>query len=89
MVGGLREGKSWSNTVGGTDIELVANRKIVHTDKSESDDPAPQREMRVSILLTPVPRGARSWRSSRLVSRPRPAPARPTAGRRASTSSRS
>lgn len=49
--------KSWENTFGGTYIELVPNRKIVHTDKFESDDPAMQGEMRVTITLTPVEGG--------------------------------
>jgi len=49
--------KSWENTFGGTYIELVANKKIVHTDKFESDDPAMQGEMKVTIVLTPQGEG--------------------------------
>ena len=49
--------KSWENTFGGTYIELVPNRKIVHTDKFESDDPAMQGEMKVTILLSPHAEG--------------------------------
>ena len=50
-------GKTWSNTFGGTYIELVPNRKIVHTDKFETDDPALQGEMKVTIVLTPQGKG--------------------------------
>lgn len=49
--------KSWSNTFGGTYVELVPNKRIVHTDKFETDDPTMQGEMRVTILLTPVEGG--------------------------------
>lgn len=49
--------KSWGNTFGGTYVELVPNRKIVHTDKFETDDPEMQGEMRVTITLTPVEGG--------------------------------
>lgn len=45
--------KSWSNTFGGTYIELVPNKRIVHTDRFESDDPSMQGEMKVTIVLTP------------------------------------
>jgi uncharacterized protein YndB with AHSA1/START domain len=45
--------KSWSNTFGGTYVELVPSSKIVHTDKFETDDPTMQGEMRVTITLTP------------------------------------
>ena len=45
--------KSWSNTFGGTYVELVPNKRIVHTDRFETDDPAMQGEMRVTITLTP------------------------------------
>lgn len=51
--------KSWSNTFGGTYVELVPSSKIVHTDKFETDDPTMQGEMRVTIHLTPVPEGTR------------------------------
>ncbi|HUR69185.1 MAG TPA: SRPBCC domain-containing protein [Candidatus Thermoplasmatota archaeon] len=44
--------KSWENTFGGIYLELVPNKKIVHTDKFESDDPAMQGEMKVTIVLT-------------------------------------
>lgn len=49
--------KSWSNSFGGTYVELVPNKKIVHTDKFETDDPTMQGEMRVTITLTPVADG--------------------------------
>jgi uncharacterized protein YndB with AHSA1/START domain len=49
--------KSWSNTFGGTYLELVPSKRIVHTDKFESDDPTMQGEMKVTIVLTPVPEG--------------------------------
>lgn len=49
--------KSWSNTFGGTYVELVPNKKIVHTDRFETDDPAMQGEMRFTITLTPVEGG--------------------------------
>jgi len=49
--------KSWENTFGGTYLELVPNKRIVHTDKFETDDPTMQGEMRVTIHLTPVPEG--------------------------------
>ena len=49
--------KSWSNTFGGTYVELVPNRKIVHTDSFEGDDPSMKGEMRVTITLTPVDDG--------------------------------
>lgn len=45
--------KSWENTFGGTYIELVPSKRIVHTDKFESDDPTMQGEMKVTIVLTP------------------------------------
>lgn len=45
--------KSWQNTFGGTYIELVPNKRIVHTDKFETDDPTMQGEMKVTIVLTP------------------------------------
>lgn len=45
--------KSWSNTFGGKYVELVPNRKIVHTDAFETDDPTMKGEMRVTIVLTP------------------------------------
>lgn len=45
--------KSWENTFGGTYLELVPNKRIVHTDKFETDDPSMQGEMRVTITLTP------------------------------------
>lgn len=49
--------KSWSHTFGGKYVELVANQKIVHNDKFESNDPSMQGEMRVTIKLTAVPEG--------------------------------
>lgn len=49
--------KSWENTFGGTYIELVPNKRIVHTDKFESDDPTMQGEMKVTIVLTPQGEG--------------------------------
>ena len=49
--------KSWSNTFGGSYIELVPGKRIVHTDKFESDDPTMQGEMRVTITLTPTEGG--------------------------------
>lgn len=49
--------KSWENTFGGTYVELVPNKKIVHTDKFETDDPTMQGEMRVTITLTPQEAG--------------------------------
>jgi uncharacterized protein YndB with AHSA1/START domain len=49
--------KSWSNTFGGTYLELVPGKKIVHTDKFETDDPSMQGEMKVTIQLTPVEGG--------------------------------
>ena len=45
--------KSWQNTFGGTYVELVPNKKLVHTDRFETDDPTLQGEMRVTITLTP------------------------------------
>lgn len=49
--------KSWSNTFGGRYVELVPGKRIVHTDKFETDDPTMQGEMRVVINLTPVEGG--------------------------------
>jgi len=49
--------KSWSNTFGGTYLELVPNQRIVHTDEFESDDPSMKSPMRVTITLTPVAEG--------------------------------
>ncbi|HLE97357.1 MAG TPA: SRPBCC family protein [Candidatus Thermoplasmatota archaeon] len=49
--------KSWSNTFGGTYLELVPGRKIVHTDRFETDDPSMQGEMKVTIVLSPAPEG--------------------------------
>lgn len=49
--------KSWSNTFGGTYIELVPGKRIVHTDKFETDDPSLQGEMKVTIVLNPIPEG--------------------------------
>lgn len=49
--------KSWTNTFGGTYVELVPNQRIVHTDTFETDDPAMQGEMRVTITLTAVEGG--------------------------------
>jgi uncharacterized protein YndB with AHSA1/START domain len=49
--------KSWSHTFGGRWDELVPGKRIVHTDRFETDDPAMQGEMRVTIELTPVPEG--------------------------------
>jgi uncharacterized protein YndB with AHSA1/START domain len=49
--------KSWSNTFGGTYVELVPHKRIVHTDRFETDDPAMQGEMRVTITLTPHAEG--------------------------------
>jgi uncharacterized protein YndB with AHSA1/START domain len=49
--------KSWSSSFGGTYVELVPSKKIVHTDKFETDDPSMQGEMRVTIQLTPVAEG--------------------------------
>lgn len=45
--------KSWENTFGGTYVELVPGKKIVHTDRFETDDPSMQGEMRVTITFTP------------------------------------
>lgn len=49
--------KTWEQTFGGEYLELVPNERIVHTDKFESDDPAMQAEMRVTITLVPVEGG--------------------------------
>ncbi|MHB8603717.1 MAG: SRPBCC domain-containing protein [Thermoplasmatota archaeon] len=49
--------KSWSNSFGGTYLELVPGKKIVHTDVFETDDPAMKGEMRVTITLKPVEGG--------------------------------
>lgn len=49
--------KSWSHTFGGRYDELVPNKKIVHTDRFETDDPTMQGEMRVTVNLTAVPEG--------------------------------
>ena len=49
--------KSWTSTFGGTYLELVPNKRIVHTDKFESADPSMQGELRVTITLTPVDGG--------------------------------
>ena len=49
--------KSWSNTFGGTYLELVPSKRIVHSDKFETDDPSMQAEMKVTITLTPVSEG--------------------------------
>lgn len=45
--------KTWENSFGGTYLELVPNKRIVHTDKFETDDPSMQSEMKVTITLTP------------------------------------
>lgn len=45
--------KSWSQSFGGTYLELEPHRKIVHTDAFETDDPAVGGEMRVTILFAP------------------------------------
>ncbi|HVM45496.1 MAG TPA: SRPBCC domain-containing protein, partial [Candidatus Thermoplasmatota archaeon] len=49
--------KSWSHTFGGKYLELVPNKRIVHTDAFETDDPSMMGEMRVTINLTAVPEG--------------------------------
>ena len=49
--------KSWSSSFGGTYVELVPNKRIVHTDEFETDDAARKGEMRVTITLTPVEDG--------------------------------
>lgn len=49
--------KSWTNFFGGTYTELVPNRRIVHTDHFETDDPMMKGEMKVTIILTPVEGG--------------------------------
>ena len=49
--------KSWSNTFGGTYVELVPHKRIVHTDKFETNDPTMQGEMRVTITLSPTEGG--------------------------------
>ena len=51
--------KSWSQSFGGKYIELVPNKKIVHTDSFETDDPTMQGEMKVTITLTPEDGGTR------------------------------
>jgi uncharacterized protein YndB with AHSA1/START domain len=50
-------GKSWTHTFGGTYVELVPNRRIVHTDEFETDDASLKGPMRVTITLTPVREG--------------------------------
>jgi uncharacterized protein YndB with AHSA1/START domain len=49
--------KSWSNTFGGTYVELVPNRRIVHTDEFETEDPTMKGAMRFTITLTPAEGG--------------------------------
>lgn len=49
--------KSWRNTFGGRYVELVPNKRIVHTDRFETDDPSLQGEMRATINHTPAPEG--------------------------------
>lgn len=49
--------RSWSESFGGRYLELKPYEKIVHTDKFETDDPAMQQEMLVTILLKAVPGG--------------------------------
>lgn len=49
--------KSWEQAFGGEYLELVPNRKIVHTDRFETDDPSMQGTMTVTIQLTPVQDG--------------------------------
>ena len=49
--------KSWTSSFGGTYIELIPNKKIVHTDQFESDDPNMQGTMKITISLTPVAEG--------------------------------
>lgn len=44
--------KSWSQSFGGSYLELVPYTRIVHTDRFETDDPSMQGEMRVTITLT-------------------------------------
>jgi uncharacterized protein YndB with AHSA1/START domain len=49
--------RSWTQTFGGVYKELVPGKKIVHTDRFETDDPTQQGEMTVTILLTKVAGG--------------------------------
>jgi uncharacterized protein YndB with AHSA1/START domain len=51
--------RSWSHSFGGQYKELVPNKRIVHTDRFETDDPSMQGEMTVTIELTKVPEGTR------------------------------
>jgi len=49
--------RSWTQHFGGKFLELKPYEKIVHTDKFETDDPAMQSEMKVTITFTPVKGG--------------------------------
>lgn len=49
--------KSWTQAFGGKYKELVPNKRIVHTDKFETDDPTMQGEMEVTIDFKPVKEG--------------------------------
>jgi uncharacterized protein YndB with AHSA1/START domain len=49
--------RSWGHTFGGTYLELKPYERIVHTDRFETDDPAMQGEMRVTITFEKVPGG--------------------------------
>jgi uncharacterized protein YndB with AHSA1/START domain len=51
--------RKWTHFFGGTYGELVPNKRIVHTDRFETDDPSMQGEMTVTIELTKVPGGTR------------------------------
>ena len=49
--------RSWTQYFGGKYLELVPNKKIVNTDKFETEDPNMQNEMTVTITFTPVKGG--------------------------------
>jgi uncharacterized protein YndB with AHSA1/START domain len=49
--------RSWTQAFGGKFKELVPGKKIVHTDRFETDDPSQQGEMTVTILFTKVAGG--------------------------------
>jgi uncharacterized protein YndB with AHSA1/START domain len=51
--------RGWTEFFGGKYTELVPNKRIVHTDRFETDDPSMQGEMTVTIELTKVPAGTR------------------------------
>ena len=49
--------RKWTQFFGGRYVELKPYERIVHTDKFETDDPAMQVEMLVTVTLKDVPGG--------------------------------